>query len=92
MNRKALAESISEDLNLPKKTVLDVLEKMEKNITTTLAQGGRVTLAGFGMFFAAMRKGRRGVNPQNPKEEMQIPEVRVPKFRAGKNLKEAIKQ
>ncbi|MEK7072789.1 MAG: HU family DNA-binding protein, partial [Patescibacteria group bacterium] len=46
---------------------------------------------GFGAFSARKRKGREGINPRNPSEKITIPSVVVAKFKAGKNLKEALK-
>jgi len=57
-----------------------------------LQQGEDVTLAGFGSFSARERSARMGVNPQNPSERIQIPAVTVPKFKAGKNLKDSLKR
>ena len=57
-----------------------------------LTRASSDAVAGFGTFSARERKGRIGVNPQNPSEKIQIPEVRVPKFKAGKNLKDALKK
>ena len=54
-------------------------------VTGTLKSGGEVNIAGFGAFMAKTRKGRTGVNPQNPTEKIQIPSVTVPKFKAGKD-------
>jgi len=58
-------------------------------ITDTLAMNERVTLVGFGTFQVMERKARRGVNPQT-REAINIPAKKVPKFKAGKNLKEAV--
>ncbi|MBI4143089.1 HU family DNA-binding protein, partial [Candidatus Uhrbacteria bacterium] len=49
------------------------------------------TITGFGTFLSKERKGRVGVNPRNPTEKIQIPSVRVPKFKAGKTLKDALR-
>jgi len=48
-------------------------------------------LFGFGAFSARIRTARMGVNPKNPTERIHIPEVRVPKFKAGKTLKDSLK-
>ena len=60
-------------------------------IVEKLKQGQEVTLTGFGAFSARTRKGRIGVNPRNISEKIEIPPVKVAKFKAGKNLKEALK-
>jgi DNA-binding protein HU-beta len=91
MNRAELAGKIAGKLNISKKLSEDVIGTVEDIITETLKGGGEVTLAGFGTFSAKRRAGRMGVNPQNPSEKIQIPPVTVPKFKAGKALKDALK-
>jgi DNA-binding protein HU-beta len=91
MNKAELALKISDKLNIPKKTAEDFIEAFEEITTKTLVADGEVTIAGFGTFSARVRAGRAGVNPQNPTEKIQIPSVRVPKFKAGKSLKDALK-
>jgi len=68
-----------------------VLEGFEEVVIDSLKVGTEVTLTGFGTFLAKFRSARGGVNPQNPSERIQIPAVTVPKFRAGKTLKYALK-
>lgn len=91
MNKAELIEAISEKSGLPKKEVEDVIDTMTDTIVSKLKSGDEVTLTGFGAFSARTRKGRIGVNPRNPSEKIDIPSVVVPKFKAGKNLKEALK-
>lgn len=91
MNKVELADSISQKVaDVPKGKVLEVLETMTGVITETIKAGGEVTLAGFGAFLARTRKGRTGINPQT-KAPIEIPPVTVPKFKAGKNLKDALR-
>lgn len=59
-------------------------------ISDTLAQGEDVNITGFGKFHVRRRSARKGVNPQTG-EEMEIPATTVPKFKAGKSLKDAVK-
>jgi DNA-binding protein HU-beta len=91
MNKAELAAKISEKLSLPKKTGEDMIAAFEDIVTDALKAGGEVTIAGFGTFSAKVRAGRMGVNPQKPTEKIQIPSVTVPKFKAGKALKDALK-
>jgi DNA-binding protein HU-beta len=91
MNKADLALKIADKLNIPKKTAEDFIETFDQIVTQTLVNDGEVTIAGFGTFSARIRAGRAGVNPQNPSEKIQIPSVRVPKFKAGKSLKDALK-
>lgn len=91
MNKAELAERIASKVSLTKKQVEDVLEAFEKETISTLKTGGEVVLTGFGTFSARVRSARIGVNPQKPTEKIQIPQVTVPKFKAGKGLKDALK-
>lgn len=91
MNKAELISTLAEKTELTKKQVEDLLDGFVGSVISTLKSGGEVTIAGFGTFSAKQRAGRTGVNPQNPSEKIQIPAVTVPKFKAGKNLKEALK-
>lgn len=91
MNKQELADKLSEKFpELPKSKMVELLETMTAIITETIKAGGEVTFAGFGAFLAKMRKGRVGINPQT-KAQIQIPPVNVPKFKAGKTLKDALR-
>jgi DNA-binding protein HU-beta len=91
MNKAELILHFAETCQISKKQAEDVVEEFVRVVTETLQKGGEVNIAGFGAFLAKTRKGRMGVNPQNPKEPMQIPSVTVAKFKPGKGLKEALK-
>lgn len=91
MNKAELALRLSEKLNVPKKAAEEIVESFEAIITQALLNGDEVTIAGFGTFSARTRSARMGVNPRNPSEKIQVPAVRVPKFKAGKALKDALK-
>jgi nucleoid DNA-binding protein len=92
MNKAELAVKLSEKMGLPKKKAEEIIEAITEQITTELQANNEVTIAGFGTWSARVRASRMGVNPQNPSERIQIPEVRVPKFKAGKTLKDALKK
>lgn len=91
MNKAELIDRIAAKLNLTKAQVESTLDAMEELIIAALKEGGEVTLTGFGAFSARRRSARMGVNPRNPSERIQMPEVVVPKFRAGKTFKDALK-
>jgi len=91
MNKAELISHLAETSGLAKKQVEDLMEGFVAAVVKTLQAGGEVTIAGFGTFSAKQRAGRTGVNPQNPTQKIQIPAVTVPKFKAGKNLKDALK-
>lgn len=91
MNKVELAEKVAEKIGVTKKQAEDMLNAFEEVVTSTLKEGGEVTLTGFGTFTAKKREARMGVNPQKPGEKIHIPAVIVPKFKAGKSLKDALK-
>lgn len=91
MNKAELINVIAEKVGVTKKQAEDMVECLVDTVTNELKKGEEVTIAGFGQFLAKKRAGRMGVNPQNPTEKIQIPSVTVPKFKAGKGLKDALK-
>ncbi len=92
MNKAELSDKIASQIGLNKKQVESVLDSFESIVIDTIKTGGEVTLTGFGTFLAKRREARAGVNPQNPTEKIQIGAVTVPKFKAGKTLKDALKK
>lgn len=91
MNKQTLIEELSQKTGLAKKDVETIIETMLEMIIGSLKKGEEVVLTGFGAFMAKKRGARMGVNPQQPDQKIQIPEVTVPKFKAGKTLKDALK-
>ena len=91
MNKFELADAIVAKTGLPKKDVESSMKAMLDIITQALVKNEEVTLTGFGTFSAKFRSARMGVNPQNPSERIKVPAVTVPKFKAGKALKDALK-
>jgi DNA-binding protein HU-beta len=91
MNKAELINHLSEKVGVTKKQAEDMVEAFVDVVTNTLKAGGEVNIAGFGAFMAKTRAARMGVNPQNPSEKIQIGAVTVPKFKAGKGLKDALK-
>jgi DNA-binding protein HU-beta len=92
MNKALLAQTIADKVGVSKKEAEAMVEAFVDIVIDTLTQNGEVSIAGFGAFSAKTRAGRVGVNPQNPTEKIQIPPVTVPKFKAGKSLKDALKK
>jgi len=92
MNKAELAARLADKLGMPRKKAEDAIETTTDLIIEELQKGGEVTIAGFGCFSSRVRSARMGVNPQNPSERIEIPEVKVPKFKAGKTLKDALKK
>ncbi|MCK9225198.1 MAG: HU family DNA-binding protein [Candidatus Muirbacterium halophilum] len=90
MNKMELIDAIAKNASISKKDAKSALEAMVEEITGTLKKADKVSLIGFGTFEIAERKARKGVNPRTG-EEIKIKATRVPKFRPGKALKEAVK-
>ncbi|MFH0818481.1 MAG: HU family DNA-binding protein [Patescibacteria group bacterium] len=91
MNKAKLIETLSEKTGLNRLQIENVIDSMQKIIISTIKSGGIVSLTGFVTFSSHTRHARMGVDPRNPKEKMEIPAVLVPKFKAGKALKDALK-
>lgn len=91
VNKQELIDKVTDQTRLPRKDVEEIVNMFLESIIDQLAMDEKVNLTGFGAFEVRERKGRRGVNPRNPDEEIQVPSVRVAKFRPGKTLKEAVK-
>ena len=91
MNKAELAQMLAEKLDVPKSQAENMLNTLIEVITMTLKKGDEVVLTGFGAFMPKTRAARMGVNPQNPSQKIQIKATRVPKFKAGKALKDALK-
>lgn len=90
MTKQKLIEVLSNETTMTKRQVETVLVAFARTVEATVAKGEKVNLTGFGTFDLGTRAARRGVNPQTGKE-IQIPEMPMPRFRAGKRFKETIR-
>ncbi len=90
MNKQELIAKIAKDTGGSKATAGKALASMIDGITKTLKKGGSVSLVGFGTFSTSQRKARTARNPQTG-AAIKIGKRRVPKFKAGKALKVAVK-
>ncbi|MBI4836955.1 MAG: HU family DNA-binding protein [Candidatus Portnoybacteria bacterium] len=90
MNKDQFIEAVVAATGLSKKDSAGALEAMIEVITKTLKKGDKVAIAGFGTWQVSKRAARAGVNPKTG-AKIQIPAMRVPKFKAGKGLKEAVR-
>lgn len=91
MNKASLIERMAAETASTKKEAEKMLDALVQIIIGELKAGNEVTITGFGCFMAKSRHARGGVNPQKPTERIQIPEVKVAKFKTGKTLKDALK-
>ena len=89
MNKGDLVNEVSQVL-ASKKDAQAAVDRLLSAITQSLSQGEDVTLVGFGTFKVTKRNARMGRNPRTG-EKIQIQAAKVPKFVAGKALKEAVK-
>ncbi|PFU92946.1 DNA-binding protein [Bacillus anthracis] len=90
MNKTELVKSVAEKVELSQKEADVATQAVLDTITNALANGEKVQLIGFGTFEVRERAARTGRNPQTG-AEMQIAAAKVPAFKAGKELKEAVK-
>lgn len=89
MNKAELIATVAEVAGLSKKDSEKAVNATFDAITAALEAGEKVSLVGFGAFDVKERAARMGRNPRT-KEEVEIPASRVPQFKAGKALKDAI--
>lgn len=90
MNKAAIVDKVHEVLGGTKADAERAVDTMVGSIIDGLKGGQEVSIAGLGIFEAKMRSARTGRNPRTG-ESIQIPAMRVPKFRAAKALKDAVK-
>ncbi len=94
INPKELAEIIvnKKTIEISKRQVEKIIKTLTDVIIEKIQSGKIVKLTGFGAFIPKDRYARGGVNPRNPQERINIPAVKVAKFKAGKKLKDALKK
>ncbi|NNU92358.1 HU family DNA-binding protein [Geobacillus sp. NFOSA3] len=90
MNKTDLINAVAETSGLSKKDATKAVDAVFESITEALRKGDKVQLIGFGNFEVRERAARKGRNPQTG-EEMEIPASKVPAFKPGKALKDAVK-
>lgn len=89
MTKSELIKQIAERTGLTQAKATEALQTFEAIVTAELSKGGEVALVGFGTFKVTDRAARTGRNPQTG-AEIQIAASKVPTFKAGKALKEAV--
>lgn len=89
MNKSELISEVASKAAMTKKDVEKVVNALFETIEGALKNGEKVQLVGFGTFEVRERKARTGRNPQTG-AEITIPAARVPAFKAGKALKDAV--
>ncbi|ARQ45658.1 HU family DNA-binding protein [Oxalobacter formigenes] len=89
MNKTELIEHIAKSADISKAAAARSLDAVIDAVTTSLKNNDSVTLVGFGTFSVGERAARSGRNPRTG-EVIKIKSAKVPKFRAGKLLKDAV--
>ncbi len=89
-NKADLIDGVAAKSGLTKKDATAAVEGLFEVVTDYLAEGERVQVIGFGTFEVRDRAARKGRNPQTG-EEIEIAATKVPAFKAGKGLKDAVK-
>ena len=90
MNKSELIDAVAQGADLPKTKAQDAIEATITAIRTTLENGDDVRLVGFGTFSVSARAATTGRNPRTG-EAIKIPASKRPTFKAGKELKDAVK-
>ena len=90
MNKQGIVEAVHKLLNGTKVQAEQVVDAVIDSITNTLKKGEEVSIAGLGIFSVKTRAARQARNPRTG-ETVQVKAMRVPKFRAAKALKDAVK-
>ena len=91
MSKQDIINAIADASGITKRSAAAALEALTNLITRELQKGNDITITGFGTFRVSNRAARSGVNPRNPSQRIQIPAMKVPSFKAGKTLKDAIR-
>ncbi|ABA58244.1 Histone-like DNA-binding protein [Nitrosococcus oceani ATCC 19707] len=89
MNKSELIESVADAGNLTKAAAARAVDSVIEAVTDALRRGDQVTIVGFGTFSVRDRAARTGRNPQTG-EEIKIKASKMPSFKAGKALKDAV--
>lgn len=90
MNKEILVKTVADSIEgATKKDIKIVVDTVFETITSSLVNGDKVSIAGFGSFEIVERAAREGKNPRTG-EPLQIPASKAPKFKASKNLKDAV--
>ncbi len=90
MTKEELVNQVAAKVGCSKKCAADCINAMAEAVEKSLASGNKVTITGFGTFDVSQRAARTGRNPQTG-ASIQIPAMKVPRFRAGKALKSSVR-
>ncbi|MCX8035408.1 MAG: HU family DNA-binding protein [Candidatus Dojkabacteria bacterium] len=85
-----LARKVQAKTGMTLKQSKEAIDAMLESVAEALEAGEKVNLTGFGAFVVRKRRARKGVNPRNPSQKIDLPESIIPGFRAGKSLKDRV--
>jgi DNA-binding protein HU-beta len=91
MIKPELIQEISNQTKIPKNKIELIIDIMLQTVEKEVASGNKVLISGFGLFYSAHRKARKGINP-NTKEKMEISGMQLPKFKPGTKFKRAVQK
>jgi len=89
VNKSELVKSLAEKAEVTQKDAAKALDALVETIQQALANGDKVQIIGFGSFEVRDRKERKVISPATG-EEIKVPATKVPAFKPGKSLKEAV--
>jgi DNA-binding protein HU-beta len=90
MTKSELIDKVAKEAKIPRAAAERAVNSLTASIIEVLKQGDKITLPGFGTFLTSNRSARKGRNPRTG-QEIDIPAVRIPKFKVGKGLKDAVR-
>lgn len=91
MTKRELISTLARKMNVSKREAESWVDALSDTVMERVSQGEKVSITGFGVFTANTRASRRGVDPRT-QAEIEIPSMRMPRFRAGKRFKEAVRK
>ena len=91
MTKEQMIDAIAKQAGISKRAASEAMKTFFNSVTMTLKKGQKVSFVGFGTFTTTKRKARMGRNPQTG-ATINIPAARVPKFKPGKSLRDAVKK
>jgi DNA-binding protein HU-beta len=91
MTKEQMIDAIAKQAGISKRAAGEAMKTFFDSVTMTLKKGQKVSFVGFGTFTTTKRKARTGRNPQTG-ATINIPAARVPKFKPGKSLRDAVKK
>ncbi len=90
MTKRELISELARKQRVSKREAEEWLDTFSNIVMDEVASGDKVSITGFGVFDVGERAARRGVDPRT-QEEIHIPKMRMPRFRAGKSFKESVR-